>query len=157
MIRFIGTYLKLQSIIIANNQWLPKTRSIPYWNTSVFFSTATDLVLIYESVTSSASVVSWLTLHNWTLNFCILLRINQSRKTAPLRLNRSSLHDSLYRLPVTMENVCCHGNVLIEPLASNCFILCCGNMCLVSRWLSMDFRSVYAIPAFRHHVTIISK
>jgi hypothetical protein len=28
----------------------------------------TDLVLIYESVTSSASVVSWLTLHSRTLN-----------------------------------------------------------------------------------------
>jgi hypothetical protein len=29
----------------------------------------TDLVLIYESVTSSASVVRWLALHRWTLNF----------------------------------------------------------------------------------------
>jgi hypothetical protein len=28
----------------------------------------TDLVLIYESVTSSASTVRWLTLHSWTLN-----------------------------------------------------------------------------------------
>jgi hypothetical protein len=27
-----------------------------------------DLVLIYESVTSSASVVRWLTLHGWTMN-----------------------------------------------------------------------------------------
>jgi hypothetical protein len=38
----------------------------------------TDLVLIYESVTSSASVVRWLTFHSWTLNFCILLRLNDS-------------------------------------------------------------------------------
>jgi hypothetical protein len=29
----------------------------------------TDLVLIYESVTSSASVASWLALHGWTLNY----------------------------------------------------------------------------------------
>jgi hypothetical protein len=29
----------------------------------------TDLVLIYESVTSSASVVRWLTLHSRTLNY----------------------------------------------------------------------------------------
>jgi hypothetical protein len=28
--------LQLQSIITAHSQWLPKTRSIPYWNTSVF-------------------------------------------------------------------------------------------------------------------------
>jgi hypothetical protein len=45
-----------------------KTLSIPYWTTSVFSSTVTDLVLIYESVTSSASVVRWLTLHSWTLS-----------------------------------------------------------------------------------------
>jgi hypothetical protein len=32
------------------------TRSTPYWTTSVFSYTVTDLVLIYESVTSSASV-----------------------------------------------------------------------------------------------------
>jgi hypothetical protein len=32
----------------------------------------TDLVLIYESVTSSASVVRWLALHSWTLNFWTL-------------------------------------------------------------------------------------
>jgi hypothetical protein len=44
------------------------TRSIPYWTTSVFCSTVTNLVLIYESVTSSASVVHWLTLHSWTFN-----------------------------------------------------------------------------------------
>jgi hypothetical protein len=68
MIGFIGTYLQLQSNVTAHNQWLPKTRSIPYWATSVFSSTVTDLVLIYESVTSSASVVRWLTLHNWPLN-----------------------------------------------------------------------------------------
>jgi hypothetical protein len=36
----------------------------------------TDSVLMYESVTSSASVVRWLTLHSWTLNFWILLRMN---------------------------------------------------------------------------------
>jgi hypothetical protein len=36
----------------------------------------TDLVLIYESVTSSASVVRRLTLHSWTLNFWIILQIN---------------------------------------------------------------------------------
>jgi hypothetical protein len=49
--------LQLQSIITAHNQWLPKTRSIPYWTTSAFSSTVTDFILIYESVTFSASVV----------------------------------------------------------------------------------------------------
>jgi hypothetical protein len=63
--------LQLQSIIIAHNQWLSKTCSVPYWTTSVFSSTVTDLVLIYESVTSSASVVRWLILHRWTLKWTI--------------------------------------------------------------------------------------
>jgi hypothetical protein len=46
---------------------MTKTRSIHYWTTSVLSSTVADLVLIYESVTSSASVVRGLTLHSWTL------------------------------------------------------------------------------------------
>jgi hypothetical protein len=64
----------------AQNQWLSKTRSIPYWTSSVFSSAVTNLVLIYESIISSASVVRWLTLHSWTLHYCtafwIFLRMN---------------------------------------------------------------------------------
>jgi hypothetical protein len=54
MIGFNCTSLQLQPITTAHNQWLSKTRSIPYWTTSVFSSTLADLVLIYEPVTSSA-------------------------------------------------------------------------------------------------------
>jgi hypothetical protein len=46
---------------------------------SVFSSIVTDLVLIYESVSFSLSVFSWLTLHSWTLShYCNLtdLRIS---------------------------------------------------------------------------------
>jgi hypothetical protein len=64
-------WLDLLTLLYKYNQWLPKTRSIPYWTTSVFSFTVTDLVLIYESVISSASII-----HSWTLNFCILLRLN---------------------------------------------------------------------------------
>jgi hypothetical protein len=42
MIGFIGTSLQLQSIITAHNQWLSKTRSIPYWTASVFSSVVTN-------------------------------------------------------------------------------------------------------------------
>jgi hypothetical protein len=52
----------------SSNRWASKTRSIPYWTTSVFSSAVSNLVLIYESVTSSASVVRWLTLHSGTLD-----------------------------------------------------------------------------------------
>jgi hypothetical protein len=35
-----------------------QTRFIPYWTTSVFSSTVTDLVLIYESITSTATALN---------------------------------------------------------------------------------------------------
>jgi hypothetical protein len=57
MIGFIVTSI---TITINYNSSQSVTRSIPYWTTSVFSFTLTDLVLIcYESVTSSASVVRW--------------------------------------------------------------------------------------------------
>jgi hypothetical protein len=59
----LALLLQFQSILTSHNQWLSETCSIPYWTTSVFPSTVTDLVLIYESVTSSASVFRWLTLN----------------------------------------------------------------------------------------------
>jgi hypothetical protein len=65
-------YLRFFTITInydIRQQWLSATRSVPYWTTSVFSSAVTDLVLIYESVTYSASVGRWLTLHSWTLNY----------------------------------------------------------------------------------------
>jgi hypothetical protein len=57
MIGFIDISLQLKSIRTAHSQWLAKTRSILYWIISVFSSTVTDLVMIYESVTSTATVL----------------------------------------------------------------------------------------------------
>jgi hypothetical protein len=63
-------WLDLLVLLYNYNQLyqLPKTRSIPCWTTSVFSSTLTDLVLVYELVTSLAYVVLWLTFHSWTMN-----------------------------------------------------------------------------------------
>jgi hypothetical protein len=65
------------------------TRSIPYWTASVFSCTVTDLLLIYESVTSSASVARWLTLHSWTLKcwtaFSVLVRLKHWSLSLMLR------------------------------------------------------------------------
>jgi hypothetical protein len=47
--------LNYNQFTTAHNQGLPKTRSIPYWTTSVFSSIVTDLFLIYKSVTSSTN------------------------------------------------------------------------------------------------------
>jgi hypothetical protein len=52
---YIYWRLILQSLTRAHNQWLTKTRYIPSWTTSVFSSIVTDLVRIYESVTSSTN------------------------------------------------------------------------------------------------------
>jgi hypothetical protein len=68
MIGFIGTTLQLQSVMTARNQWLSKTRYILLLDYECLLLWL-YLVLIYESVTSSASVVRCLALHSWTLNF----------------------------------------------------------------------------------------
>jgi hypothetical protein len=83
-------YWHFFTIITAHNQWLSTTRSIPYWITSVFSSTVTDLVLIYESVTSSASVIRWLTLHSWTLNYWIILTTTIRKTNAERRFTCES-------------------------------------------------------------------
>jgi hypothetical protein len=94
-------------------------------------SAMTDLVLIYESVTSSASIAE-----HWTL----------------LLLNRSSLHGFLYCLPLTVENVCCLSVVTETCFPNRCLvrdyfasIRCCGRVCLTSRWLAIDFH-VCSLP-----------
>jgi hypothetical protein len=84
---------------------------------------------------------SYITVSDSNFPFRRLLRL------AGLRW-RYSLHGCLYRLPVTTGNVCCYGNLLTKPLASNGLVWFCGNVCLASRWLTMDFRSGSAIPAF---------
>jgi hypothetical protein len=77
MVGFIGTSLQ-----ITINYDSSQSMTVYDWLHSLLDNEClpfcvTDLVLIYyESVTSSASVVRWLTLHSWTLNFWILLWMN---------------------------------------------------------------------------------
>jgi hypothetical protein len=129
----LALLLQLQSIIIvsSHNQWLPNTHSIPYSTTSVFSSAVTDLDPIYESVTSSASIVRRLTLHSWTLNS---LTSDECRTTAHSSLTGMNWTNSFitsgrteYKSPCLTVPlllcfsvfILCHGNVLTEPLPSN--------------------------------------
>jgi hypothetical protein len=59
MIGVTGISLQLKLVTTAHNQWLPETRSFPYWTTSVFSSTVTDFVLIYVSIASSTAT-AWI-------------------------------------------------------------------------------------------------
>jgi hypothetical protein len=107
LLDLLALVLLWQPIITAHSQWLPKTRSIPCWTTGVFSSAVTDLVLIYESVTSSASVVRWLTLHSWPLNywtaFSIILRLNDEWTVLNSRIRvRVTLRLAVYRQSVRL-------------------------------------------------------
>jgi hypothetical protein len=133
----LALLLQLLSIIFTYNssQSMTKTRSIPYRTTSVFSSTVTDLVLIYESVTSSASVVRWLILHSWTFN-SRMSNLNDDRLTNEL-VDDSSKNESInyvssiYNSGRTKDTtlsptfrvlfcfIRCHGNALTETLSSN--------------------------------------
>jgi hypothetical protein len=94
----LALLLQLHPIITAHNQCLSKTRSIPYWTTIVFSSTATNLVPIYESVISSASVVRWLTIHSWTLNWTIEL---------PSQFSYDWMIELTNELSWTLESIMC--------------------------------------------------
>jgi hypothetical protein len=66
----------------------------------------TDLGLIYESVTSLASVHRWLTLHSWTLNSTQLQNFWTLLRTKAIRINYvSSLYNSVTnRTEITISN-----------------------------------------------------
>jgi hypothetical protein len=97
-------------------------------------STATDLVLIYESVTSSVSVVRWLTLHSWTLNPTQLLNFWTLSGRNHYWINYVSFlyNFGANRIEITISNSSCYcvlirscENVSSDPLPSN------GSACTV--------------------------
>jgi hypothetical protein len=86
--------LLLQSRILTINyrssQLMTVLRLAPFLPGIRVSSIVSDLVLIYETVTSSVSVVRWLSLHSWTLNHDYILTdfssTNGYRPTPRLRL-----------------------------------------------------------------------
>jgi hypothetical protein len=76
MTGFIGgaTTITFNFTYNSSNQCL---RLAPFLHRLRMSSIVTDLVLIFESVTCSASGVRWLTLHSWVPDFWILLRLTQ--------------------------------------------------------------------------------
>jgi hypothetical protein len=121
-IGFIGTSLQLrvQSTTTVYNPRLPTTRSIPYWTTSVFSSTVADLVLIYESATSTQTDLNDDCLVNFLANESLNSLTNESFFSARLLISASGNHGKCL-LPV-----CCHGNLLTEPLPSKGLFRVCS-------------------------------
>jgi hypothetical protein len=133
MIGFIGT----STTIILNYNHLQQLtpneclRLAPFPPGLRVSSNVTDLVMIYESVTFSASVICWLTLHSWTLNSLTndWLRnelVDDSSTTESINylssFYKSGRTDERPLPPTVRALVCfirCHKNVLTEPLSSN--------------------------------------
>jgi hypothetical protein len=81
----------------ARDQWL---RLLPFLTGLRVSSTVTDLVLIYESIASSASVLRWLTLRSWTIELpSEFLRLNYWTSSYELSL-------SLMLRPTVSRPVC---------------------------------------------------
>jgi hypothetical protein len=132
MTGFIDTFLQLDPTIIAQNRWLSQTRSISYWTKRVCSSTVTDLVLIYESTTSSSSVVGWLTINSWTLNSLTksewrIIKAPYERITTELSWTEP-----------TSRRTECRSPCLSVPLLF-CFYPLPRKHVLASRWLELDY------------------
>jgi hypothetical protein len=116
-------------------------------------STLTNLVLIYESVSSATALnEDCLTNESFRVKVKIMLRPTVSPLcTAPYIVQRISM-EIVGCLSVSVETFVESSftrNVLTEPLPSNGLfrIRCSGNVRCTSRWLAVDFRSVSTIPA----------
>jgi hypothetical protein len=116
---FYYNYSSLQSIITANNRWLPKTRSIHYWTTSVFF-----LVFLLLWLTWFWFANPSLTNHQRRMNSTGLCYI------CPLKLS----NNSSFITPCEPKR----DHHLEQFVSYNLCIRCYGYRFLASRCLAMD-------------------
>jgi hypothetical protein len=153
MIGFTGTsititlnYNRLQQITIDDC-----LRLAPFLPGLRVSYNVTDLVLIYESVTSSASVVHWLTLHSWTLNSLTNESLFTTNDSSTNESRRLLVDGSLLR----MNYMSFYNLVRTAERTLPWTVHLCYSVCPLSR--ESAYQTVvwqWTIPAFRHHVTI---
>jgi hypothetical protein len=130
----LAVSLQLQSIITAQNQWLSKTCSIPYWTTSVFSSTVTDLVPIYESVTSSTATALRMTRTELKNELFFITSVEPNKSHYALQF----LYYSLIPLPLK--------RVLVNLwLAMDFSSVRCENLCLASCWFWLHYSGLQVL------------
>jgi hypothetical protein len=120
-----NTFLNYNQLYQLTIDYCLTTRAVPYWTTRVVSSAVTDLVLIYESVTSSGSVVRSLALHSRTLHFSILSSLT-TRFRMNSRVESSRVESSLTLRPTVSQPVCNFRANRIEITTSNsCYVMMC--------------------------------
>jgi hypothetical protein len=119
----------------AHNQWLPTTRSIPYWTTSVFSS----------AVTNAEQRINAHTLNSLTNESITALTSRQPEyrspsQTVPLLFSRCHCNVCI--------NIRCHGNLCLGDLlpSNGCPTVDCvtSRICLLKRCLA----KVYSVTIF---------
>jgi hypothetical protein len=133
----------------ARTQWLSKTRSIPYWTTGVFSSAWR---LMNEDFLPTELTEEWRLTYERTGTLLSLSLSLLSVLTCPPFYNfwKTERDHHLEQLVVIL--VCCHGNVLTEPLPSKwtrSLLFVAAGTWLPNRCSAMDVLSGSTISAIR--------
>jgi hypothetical protein len=117
----------------AHNQWLAKTRSIPYWTASVYSSTVTNDEGRFTVHSHSRGL-------NWS----------QGEPNISHHVFQFLCYPVFLRYLLRREHA---SRTVAWQWLISCVFVAAGTW-LASRWLAMDFRYRSAIPAFKHHFTM---
>jgi hypothetical protein len=147
-------YTQSQPLIMAHSQWLPKARSVSFWDYEcllihcgwlVDFLAADQFTL---SLTGSLSDLSLIHLANCSpfITFCEL----HTEHLTPLVPVSCICGNCLFMYALSQERA--YRLVSMEIHVND---LLSRKHAWRSRWLAVDVCSDFSIPAFRHHVTLL--
>jgi hypothetical protein len=123
----------------SSNRWLSTTCPIPSWTTSAFSSTVTDLILIYDSVTSSVSVVRCLTLHSWAPNSLTNKSAFTNDRLKNELVDYSSTNESINYVSSFYNSERTEGRPSPRTVRLLLRLFVVTGKCLLNRCLAMDY------------------